>query len=100
MRLSPKDVPVGMYFLVRDLVDDDWSLWRNNTAEESRRIVDWQGFVTDSTIVGRWTENHTARYLAYVIRPENIDSIIMAARHLTTEQWYRFARRQSERQAL
>lgn len=99
--IDPKLAPVGSHYLVFDMQDEDWALWKQLTKKNSEILVDWCGGFSDQMIVsGRWGREKSDRYRAYIVRPENVDAIIMAARHMTTEQWYRFAWRQSERQAL
>lgn len=97
--IDPNDVPVGAHFAVFDTIDADWSLWEKIGPSEDLMHVSWEGEIVERRSDGRWVAAD-GRFRAYIIRPENVDTIVMAARHLPDKHaWYRFAARQAERQS-
>lgn len=109
--MSPPDehIKPGDYFLSKVLDhrgDYCWAFWWRRK---------WHGKLVDTQLVNSKGEpgdiedvetnygtqwDTTDDITLYRVRPENVDAIVMAARHMTTEQWERFAWRQSERQFL
>ena len=95
------DLAVGECVLIHDHIDDDWVMVERigmGMASPNYRVrVTWTGFVPDGSPTAYWEEDG-AIYDYYRVAPANVEAIIMAARHMSKEQWFRFARRQSERQ--
>lgn len=95
------DLAVGETVLIHDTSDDDWAMFTRTAggmANPNYRLrIAWTGQVLDTWPTAYWTEDG-ALYSYYRVAPENVEAFIMAARHMNTEQWFRFARRQSERQ--
>ncbi len=90
----------------RDPDQDDWSLWqRSECGTKNIMLVSWQGEIREGSRaceedVNEWPTSMIDIGL-HKVRPENIAGMIMAARHMRDKgAWFRFARRQSERQAL
>jgi hypothetical protein len=88
--------------LVHDPEDlgQEWSLWAFE-SDRQRILVDWEGDVLEgegqSFPLG-WSEPLKSRGFAYLVTEQNAMAMIMAARHMTTEAWFRFCKRQVERQ--
>ena len=103
--MKPEDAKPGATYLVHDTGESDWSLWqRSEDNKLNRMLVSWRGHVAAqdtpySEPVDAWPISIPTAI--FEVRPENVEGIIMAARHMPdAEAWYRFAWRQSERQAL
>lgn len=101
--MRAQDAEPGRYYLLLEHGYSDWSLWqRSDDNTTNIMVVDWFGRldpVPHEEAVSDWPQDADL-YARYPVRPENVDAIIMAARHLATpEAWYAFAKRQSGRKA-
>lgn len=86
-------IPVGHWHLVYDDDDGDWSLWHGERSQD-RFVINWWGALPAMTGEQElydkgWDDGFFHRR----ITKAQADQCVMAAMALTSEGWYRFAKR-------